>query len=314
MKFKKPKFWDLKKPNILSILLKPFTILVEINNLILNLKTKKKFHDIKTICVGNIYLGGTGKTPATVKLYNIFKKLNFSVATAKKNYKEQYDEQIILKNKTNLFVAESRIDILKKALKDNVELIIFDDGLQDRQIFYDIKIACFDGNNWIGNGCLIPSGPLREKLNSIKKFDIIFLKDASINRENIITEIKNCAPNIKIFNTKSKPKNLKDFDLNNKYIVFSGIGNPSNFKDTLLNNNFKIIDEIIFPDHHSYNSKDIKKIKNQAQALGASIITTEKDYVKILQNDRSNINFLEIDLEIDQEQDLEDFLKKKLNE
>ena len=136
---KPPLFW--KKFGLINFLLLPFSGIYFLFYFFYKKFSKEVKINVPVICVGNIYLGGTGKTPATVKLYNIFKKLNFSVATAKKNYKEQYDEQIILKNKTNLFVAESRIDILKKALKDNVELIIFDDGLQDRQIFYDIKIA-----------------------------------------------------------------------------------------------------------------------------------------------------------------------------
>jgi len=314
MKFKKPKFWDLKKPNLASILLKPLTLPIKINNFYLNFKTKKKIHNIKTICVGNIYLGGTGKTPTSIKLYNILKELNFNVATAKKYYPNQKDEQTILKIKTKFILEITRTNIIKKALKENIELLIFDDGLQDKQVFYDIQFVCFDGTNWIGNGCLIPSGPLREQFNSIKKFDGIFLKDIFSDQEKIISEIKKCAPNIKIFNTVSKPKNLKKHDLNSRYIIFSGIGNPNSFKNTLLKNNFKIEKEIIFPDHYNYVSKDIQKIKSQAQKLNAKIITTEKDYVKILENDRSDINYLEIDLEVEEEQNLINFLKKRLNE
>ena len=65
---------------------------------------------------------------------------------------------------------------MKNAINQKIDLVIFDDGLQDNKIDYDIKVVCFDGRNWIGNGCLIPSGPLREKLSSIKKYDAIFSK------------------------------------------------------------------------------------------------------------------------------------------
>ena len=84
MNFKKPKFWDLQKPNILSFILLPFTIILKINNFLLNLK-KESDYNIKTICVGNIYVGGTGKTPSTIKLYDILKNNNFKVSTGKKN-------------------------------------------------------------------------------------------------------------------------------------------------------------------------------------------------------------------------------------
>ena len=93
MNFKKPIFWDLKKPNIFSYLLLPFTIPVIINNFFLCIQKKYKFSKIKTVCIGNIYLGGTGKTPLTIKLFNIIKKMGFDVITAKKFYSNQIDEQ-----------------------------------------------------------------------------------------------------------------------------------------------------------------------------------------------------------------------------
>ena len=96
MQFKKPKFWSLNKPNFLAKVLLPFTLAIVLNNFILNLKKKIKSTQIKSICVGNIYLGGTGKTPLVIKLYDILNKANIKAVTAKKNYKEQLDEQIIL--------------------------------------------------------------------------------------------------------------------------------------------------------------------------------------------------------------------------
>ena len=84
MKFKKPKFWDLKKPNLISLFLLPLTLPIIINNYFLNFKSKTKNKSIKTICVGNIYLGGTGKTPTTIKLYNILNDLKLNVITGKK--------------------------------------------------------------------------------------------------------------------------------------------------------------------------------------------------------------------------------------
>ena len=101
MKLQKPKFWDLKKPTLISHILLPFTIPIKINNLLLNLRTPKKNNKIKSICVGNIYLGGTGKTPTTIKLYNICKEIFENVCTGKKYYSSQNDEQILLKKKTD---------------------------------------------------------------------------------------------------------------------------------------------------------------------------------------------------------------------
>ena len=152
MKFKKPNFWDYKKPNFIAYLLSPLSLIVKINNLILNINQKKKFKNIKTICVGNIYVGGTGKTPTTMKLYEIFKNKGFKVSTAKKFYLDQEDENTILKNRSEFITLNSRQKIAQKAIKENYELLIFDDGLQDRDIDYNFKLVCFDSKNWIGNG------------------------------------------------------------------------------------------------------------------------------------------------------------------
>ena len=113
MKFKKPKFWDLKEPNLISYLLLPFTLPIILNNFFLKFKSTKKNHAIKTICVGNIYLGGTGKTPTVMKIYQILKDLEINVSTAKKFYSSQYDENVILKKKTNFLTPKKRKEIIK---------------------------------------------------------------------------------------------------------------------------------------------------------------------------------------------------------
>ena len=314
MKLKKPKFWDFEKPNFISYLLSPLTLPIRINNLYLKYRSVKKTKKIKLICVGNIYLGGTGKTPATIKMYNICRKLNPNISTGKKFHSNQLDEEIILKNKTNLISERSRKKVVENAIKKNHEILIFDDGLQDRNLDYDIKIVCFDEKNWIGNGCLIPSGPLREKIESLKKYDIVFLKDNSLNAEKRISLIKDQNQKIKIFQTYYKVVNLEKFNLKDNYLIFSGIGNPYSFKDTLKKNNFNIVDEIIFPDHYEYKQDDIDKIKLKAKKLNAKIITTEKDYVKLSKKNIDDINFLEIDLIIKDEENLINLINPILNE
>jgi len=314
MKFKKPKFWDLKKPNFFSYLLFPFTIPLLINNFLLSKKNKEKSDKIKTICVGNIYIGGTGKTPTAIKLYEILSKLEFNTSIGKKIYSSHYDEKMLLEKKANLISAKSRKEILNIAVKNNLECLIFDDGLQDKNLSYNLQFVCFDSCDWIGNGKLIPSGPLREKILSLKKYDAVFLKNTESIEPNIINTIKKINPEIKIFETKYKILNLNKFNLSKKYLVFSGIGSPTNFKKTLIKEGFNIVDEINFPDHFNYKKKDIDFIKNYANKLGAQIITTEKDFIKISNDINKNINFLEVKLEIKNEIELINFLKLKLYE
>ena len=314
MQFIKPKFWDLKKPNLLSYLLLPFTIPIRINNVLLKIKSKKKDQNIKTICVGNIYLGGTGKTPTTIKLYQLLSQLGYEVITAKKNYKDHLDEKFILEKKTETIFLKDRTEIVNKAISMKKKILIFDDGLQDKKISYDIEFVCFDQKNWLGNGLLLPSGPLREKIKSLKKYSCVFLKKNGEDISNKIQLIKNINPNIKIFYTHFEPINIDQFDKSEKYLIFSGIGNPNDFKSLLIKNKLNIIDEIIYPDHYMYNESDIIRIKKHANNLGAKIITTEKDYVKISHLDKEDINLLEVDLIIENEKELTDFIKEKFHE
>ena len=316
MILKKPKFWDLKKSNFLVYLLYPLTILVRINNIISSLIPKKKFTEIKTICVGNLYIGGTGKTPTTLFLYNLLKKMNINPVTAKKFYKNQIDEQKFLKDNSNFISCSDRKEIVKKAIEMKFDIIIFDDGLQEKWINYDIKLACFDSEKWIGNGYLIPSGPLREKMNSLKNYHGLFLKTVNEdpNLDYIYNKIKNINPNIEIFVSNIEIRNINKFDIDKNYIIFSGIGNPDGFRKLLQKNKFKIIDEITFPDHYNYQERDISEIMNKANANNAKIITTEKDFKRIPPNLKGEISFLEIDMKIKDENKLVQFLKTKINE
>tara|TARA_B110000259_G_scaffold182676_1_gene226662 strand:+ start:471 stop:1412 length:942 start_codon:yes stop_codon:yes gene_type:complete len=310
MKLKKPKFWDYQSPNFLSYILLPLTFPLIINNFLLNLKKNiKENHKPKKICIGNIYVGGTAKTPLTIKIYQILNNLNIKTATIKKFYKNHYDEQKMLSEKTILYCEKTRIAALNKAIKDRVNVAIFDDGLQDKSINYDLRIVCFNNIKWIGNGFLIPAGPLREKINSISKYDLAFLNGNEKDNSNLKLLLKKYNANIEIFESNYKVLNIKQFNINEKYIIFSGIGNPDSFKQTLISNNIKITKEIIFPDHHNYTQKNIDYIRLQARQFNSKILTTEKDYTKIKSYKNDDIKYLKIELDIKNEDKLIDYLK-----
>ena len=310
MKLKKPKFWDYQSPNFLSYILLPLTFPLIINNFLLNLKKNIKVnHKPKKICIGNIYVGGTAKTPLTIKIYQILNNLNIKTATIKKFYKNHYDEQKMLSEKTILYCEKTRIAALNKAIKDKVNVAIFDDGLQDKSINYDLRIVCFNNIKWIGNGFLIPAGPLREKINSISKYDLAFLNGNEKDNSNLKLLLKKYNANIEVFESNYKVLNIKQFNINEKYIIFSGIGNPDSFKQTLISNNIKITKEIIFPDHHNYTQKDIDYIRLQARQFNSKILTTEKDYTKIKSYKNDDIKYLKIELDIKNEDKLIDYLK-----
>jgi tetraacyldisaccharide 4'-kinase len=312
MILKKPDFWDYKQPNFLSYILLPLTLPIIINNFFISLKKNSNNQNIKKIGIGNIYIGGTAKTPLSIKINQILKKLNLKTGIIKKFYKNQVDEQKLLSNKAQLYCFDKRKVALDKAIKDNLEIVIFDDGLQDSSINYDLSFVCFNVVKWIGNGFLIPAGPLREKIESISKYDAIFLNGNEEDTSDLKLLIKKYNKNIKIFETYYKPININKFNDKNEYVIFSGIGNPESFKKTLTKNKFNIIKEIKFPDHYRYTQKDIDKIKLQAINLNAKILTTEKDYIKLNDNAADGIDFLEIELVIKEENELINFIKSNI--
>ena len=124
MSLKKPSFWDLPKPSLVSYLLIPLTLPIILRNFLFQFLKKEKSSNIKTICVGNIYLGGTGKTPLSIKIYEILKKLNNKVATVKKNYSNQKDEQLLLKQKTSLIISNSRKNAINEGINQNYEVYL----------------------------------------------------------------------------------------------------------------------------------------------------------------------------------------------
>ena len=242
----------------------------------------------------------------------MLKKLNFKTAIIKKYYKDQIDEQKILKKNNKLYCESERIVALQKATLDKNEIAIFDDGLQQKSLSYDISFVCFNIQNWIGNGFLLPAGPLRESLSSLKNYTAVILTGNNENTRHIKSQIKNYNSKIKIFDAKYTPINLKKFKNNKTYLVFSGIGNPNTFKKTLLINKIRITKSIVFPDHYQYTNKDIIQIKQLAKKLKTRILTTEKDYIRLSKNNKKNIDFIKVQLVIKNKKNLVNFLKTKL--
>jgi tetraacyldisaccharide 4'-kinase len=307
MKLIKPKFWETK--NFISFILYPLSAITFLINETKKFSIKKKF-EIKTICIGNIFIGGTGKTSLAIEINEIIRK-KFNTVFIKKNHKNQIDEINLLKNKGKIISSSNRVDALAAASKKKYQVAILDDGLQQKNINYDLKIACFNSEYALGNEYMLPAGPLRENLNAINNYDLIFLNGEKKNKK-ILSKFKSINKNLKIFEGKYKPLNLKKFNLRKKYLMFCGIGNPHEFEQTLIKYKFNISKKIIFPDHHKFSNIDLKKLKYNAIKDNLTLVTTEKDYFRLNKTQRKNIKFLKIKLEIKDKEKLKKILISKL--
>ena len=310
MHFKKPLFWD-KKFSVWKYIYLPLSIIYFLLSKI-NFKKKHTIKDIFSICIGNIYLGGTGKTPTCILLKKNLEKLNIKSSFVKKKYPNQIDEQNLLRKYGDLFVNKNRLNGLISSKEKGFKVAIFDDGLQDKSINYNLKIVCFSSENFIGNGNLIPSGPLREKITAIKNCDAVFLNGLNFNNKKNIDKLKKVNPNISIFETIYKIKNNENLNRSSKYLIFAGIGNPINFFNLLNYNNIDVVKKIFYPDHYNYTKKDMDRIKNISIKENLKIITTEKDYCRLSESMRENINHIEVELLLKNENEFISYLKYKI--
>ena len=307
MIFKKPKFWD-SKVGLISILLFPlsciFIFLIYLKKKI----TKVEAFEIPIICVGNIYIGGTGKTPASIFLANEILRSGKKPVILRKYYDAHKDEHKLIKSSSaNLILNMDRIEGLNEAEKSDFDVVILDDGFQDYKIKKNLSILCFNSNQLIGNGLVLPAGPLRENLSALKNANIILINGDK--KELFEKKILKINKKLEIFYSTYEPTNIDQFR-GKKLLAFAGIGNPQNFFELLEKNNLLIEKKIIFPDHHNFSREEIQNILDQAEINNYQVITTEKDYLRIQNFDLKKIKYLKISLKINNHEKLLNMIKR----
>tara|TARA_B100000029_G_scaffold390066_1_gene386761 strand:- start:1633 stop:2562 length:930 start_codon:yes stop_codon:yes gene_type:complete len=303
----KPKFWDKNEVSFFSLLLLPISILVIIFSYLKKVLSRSKQFPIPIICVGNIYLGGTGKTPLCIEIFSILKSLRMNPAFVRKKYDSFQDEVGLQKLVGPIYQNKKRIAAIEEATQNDINVIILDDGFQDFSISKNLSIVCFNEKQWIGNGHIIPAGPLRETLFSLKRANFVVINGNK--NKNIESKILDKNKDIKIFYTKYVPQNINEFK-DNKVIAFAGIGNPKNFFDLLKENKINLKEEISFPDHYAYSENDLKTLLNKIQENNTILLTTEKDYFRIAENYKKNIKYLKIKTEIENRSKFVEEIKK----
>ncbi len=313
MQIKKPLFWDRKKISFWSILLFPFSFMYIIVVWIVRIPSIFKNHDktLPVICVGNIYLGGTGKTPLAAEIFRFLKSSGKNPSFIKKNYKYLIDEINMLQEVGDTFFAKDRITAIGLSKSNGNDVVILDDGFQDFSIKPNFSILCFNSKQLIGNGFLIPSGPLRERLSAISRADCIVI-NGNKTKETLEFEkkihAKSGSKKLHFFYSKYKIKNIEK--LKDKEITaFAGIGNPVNFFDLLKENKINIKKSYSFPDHHNYSEADLDKITSDKST---KIVTTKKDYFRMNNEQKKICDYVEVILEIENRDVLESLINSHL--
>lgn len=252
---------------------------------------------MKVISVGNLTLGGTGKTPFVIALAGILKEvLKKETCVLIRGY--GWDEQAMLKKSLPdipILVGENRIRAATRAIKlYGSNTAVLDDGFQYWELARDLDIVLVDARNPFGNGQLFPRGVLREPKSAIKRADCIVLTKANKTKLDVNTikgELSNIKPGLIFLEAEHKPRSLygvkarKEFELSEvrgkRVILLSSIGDPDYFEETVRDLDADVILHLRFPDHYNYRPKDMEKIKNACDEKQFDyLITTEKDAVK----------------------------------
>lgn len=329
MLFKTPSFWYREpgsQPGALESSLAPLSAIYRIGYEIHQVRGRQQKFDIPIICVGNLNAGGTGKTPAVIALMRTIKNHGLAampffmsrgygggelgpllVDAAKHTAWHTGDEPLILAAHAPTIVSHRRPDGILMAMHRRADMVLMDDGLQNPGIFKNIKIMVINGDMGFGNMKTLPAGPLREPLErGLERADAFVL--IGEDRRGVRSLLPAGKP---VFTSALASGNQPSRD--KKYLAFAGIGYPEKFFRFLKDSaNLDLAGMIRFPDHYPYDDEDMQDLAAKAAAHGATLITTEKDYMRIPKSAADAIEILTIRLEWDDEPALAQFLKSML--
>ena len=294
MPIKTPHFWT--ELSWQSVILFPVSYIWRFGHYAQQKILNTKETEIPVICVGNLTVGGSGKTPVVITLCRFLSGIGKSTSILTRGFggKEKGpifvstnlhqsldvgDEPLMMANSLDVCVSRNRPLGANHILdKKKYDCIVMDDGLQNPTLKKDLNIAVFDGKYGIGNGFLLPAGPMRQKLEvGIQNIDLVIFngKDETGLEQKI-------PPHIPIFTGELQPdEEIVEKMKNRRVYGFAGIGNPSRFFKTLNNIGADLAGEAHFADHHPYTDADLTQLYEEAMQSGAELVTTQKDWMRL---------------------------------
>ena len=296
-----PKFWGQEKGFWIS-LLKPISAIYAFMT---KRRVKKQGYKstLPVICVGNIFVGGVGKTPVCLALGELLHAHDHSFYYLNNGYKAQKqnvvvdrrahaaldvgDEALLLNEMAPTIVSSNRAKGAKLAEKWGAHAIIMDDGFQNPTLKKDFSFIVIDGKKGFGNGRVLPAGPLREPvLEGLKRANAIILAGEDtwgvrfyLKRNNIDLPV--------LTGHFQLDETVVSLFQGKKVFAFAGLGNPQKFYQSLTDSGIQVQGTEDFPDHYHYTRFDIEYLRKKAKNL--PLLTTEKDGVKLSKDMRQNI-------------------------
>ena len=282
---------------------------------------------LPVVCVGNITLGGSGKTPTVLLILKLFKEIGLEAQVVSRGYKGKLnrttlvnskehnasdvgDEPLMISGTSKVWVTRDKKSGIMAAYNSGAKIVILDDGFQNPSVFKDLSLLIVDTDFGFGDENIFPLGTLRESLDfAMIRTDLLlclgkyesrkkFLKNTSVPSNVLLTE------------GQLKPKAYPSHLEKRKLIAFCGIARPEKFFQTLKNLNLNVIEKIPFPDHFLYSKNDLENLRKKGKQENALLVTTEKDIVKIPEDLKREFYSLPVEVKLTNPSVLKNKLKK----
>lgn len=300
-----PAFWQ--GPNLLSDILMPLGDLYAAGGWLRQRLAAPRRVAVPVICVGNLVAGGAGKTPTVLAVLARLLARGRRPAALLRGYggklhgplrvdRDRHDveavgdEALLLAGTAATWVARDRAAGAEAAAADGADTIVMDDGFQNPGLSKDLSLLVVDGIGGFGNGRLIPAGPLREPVGrGLARADAVVLVGPDRH------DVARRAAGVPLLQARLHPRGPTSLQ-GRRLIAFAGIGRPSKFFETLQDLQAELIGTAEFPDHHPYRDSDLAPLITKAERAGASLITTEKDALRLPQGLATAVEVLPVEL------------------
>lgn len=317
-----PDFWQQR--GLVSTVLLPLGGLYSLAGRLRPLLTHQGRVAVPVICVGNLTAGGTGKTPTVLSLLTLVRGFGWQPAAVTRGYggreegplqvdlarhsaKDVGDEALLLAAAAPTFVARHRLAGAKAAVAAGATMILLDDGFQNPTLHKDLSLLVVDGAVGFGNGRVLPAGPLREPVaRGLARADAVLVIGPP--QAGLLAQLQGH----KVLTASLVPQNAADF-AGKDCLAFAGIGRPTKFFDSLRAAGARLRDTVAFPDHHPYSEAELAALADRAQQLGAPLVTTEKDAMRLSPAWRHKVRTLKVALQWNDPRARDLFLEKGLN-
>lgn len=313
-----PSFWYRR--GVFSILLAPLGWLWAVGARLRAARAPRHRSPIPVICVGNVSVGGVGKTPVAMSIARLIPGAHFlskgyggkeagplRVEPQRHGYQLVGDEPLLLAEVAPCWVAKNRIAGAEAAASAGASVLVMDDGFQDPSLEKDISILVVDGATGFGNGQCLPAGPLREPVaQGLKRADAVVILGE--DRHDVASLV---APK-PVLHAWLEPEAEASVLTGRKVVAFAGIGRPAKFFHTLDTLGANLVEAYAFPDHYPFHPQEIHELQTAANNHNAFLVTTGKDYVRVPANLRGQIGVVQMDVAWDDEKALLEVLTPAL--